>query len=116
MLQTKHLQPSSSARFGNDLGPNLKAYSSSIGFKSQKLTSMHKIQKRTCNPRSTVLFASEYAGAQGLEFKRAESFGSLIAKRDSGVGNDKHPRAAIRYPQSGMVRGHAIHFALIIPS
>ena len=75
---------------------------------------MHKIQKRTCNPRSTVLFSSEYAGAQGLEFKRAESFGSLIAKRDSGVGNDKHPRAAIRY--LSMVRGHATHFALIIPS
>ena len=59
-------------------------------------------------------FASAYAGAQGLEFKRAESFGSLIAKRDSGVGNDKHPRAAIRY--LSMVRGHATHFALIIPS
>ena len=39
---------------------------SSIGFKSKKLTSMHKIQKRTCNPQSIVLFT------------RAESFGSLI--------------------------------------
>jgi len=42
-----------SVRFGNDLGPNPEAYSTSIGFKCQKLTSMYKIQKRTCNPRST---------------------------------------------------------------
>ena len=55
-----------SVRFSNDLSPNLEAYLTSIGFKSQKLTSMHKIQERTCNPRSTVLFASEYAGAQAL--------------------------------------------------
>ena len=51
---------------------------------------------------------------KAARFKRAESFGSLIAKRDNGVGNDKHPRAAIRY--LSMVRGHATHFALIIPS
>ena len=40
-------------RFGNDLGPHLEAYETSIRFKSQKFTSMHKIQKQTCNPRST---------------------------------------------------------------
>jgi hypothetical protein len=71
---------------------------------------MHKIQKRTCNPRSTVLFASEYAG----EYAGAQGLVTHVSKRDSGVGNDKHPRAAIRY--LSMVRGHATHFALIIPS
>ena len=54
-----------SAHFDYDLSPNLEEYSSGIGFDSQRLTSMHKIQKRTCNPGSTVLFT------------RAESFGSL---------------------------------------
>ena len=70
--------------------------------------------RQSVGSRNVFFFAFAYAGAQGLEFKRAESFGSLIAKRDSGVGNDKHPRAAIRY--LSMVRGHATHFALIIPS
>ena len=42
-----------SMRFGNDLGPHLEAYETIIRFKSLTFTSMHKIQKQTCNPRST---------------------------------------------------------------
>ena len=38
-----HEVKNESVRFSNDLSPNLDACSTGIGFKSQKLTSIHKI-------------------------------------------------------------------------